>query len=184
MKITTTPTLYTRIASALGEVLLTSRDGKLSGLYFADQPHARLASDWVREDALPVFAQTARELAEYASGARKRFSLTALGLAGTAAQMNVWMEILAIPYGRTISYSDLAQRVGSPEAVRAVGGAAGRNPLCWIVPCHRVVGKNGSLTGYAGGIERKSALLDFEAARLRGEEAILALREPSLPALA
>lgn len=158
-------TIYTQIESPLGELLLTSREGKLSGLYFADQPHARIAPDWVRQDDAEIFAQTAQQLGEYASGARKTFNLSRIGLVGTPMQMNVWMEILAIPFGQTITYSELAKRIGAPEAIRAVGGAAGRNPICWIVPCHRVMGKNGALTGYAGGVSRKSALLDFEAGK-------------------
>jgi methylated-DNA-[protein]-cysteine S-methyltransferase len=91
-------------------------------------------------------------------------------LSGTPFQVRVWNEIARIPFGRTISYGELAERVGSADAVRAVGTATGRNPVCWIVPCHRVVGKDGSLTGFAGGLERKRAFLDFES----GKSAMLA----------
>ncbi len=181
---TTSPgTIFTRIDSPLGELLLTSRAGKLTGLYFADQPHARLAPSWIRQDDAPIFLHTTKQLAEYAAGARKTFDLSKIDLAGTTSQLNVWMEILTIPFGKTITYSELAQRTGSPDAVRAVGGAVGRNPISWIVPCHRVMGKNGTLTGYAGGTHRKKALLDFEAARLQGENAVLTLA-PSQPVLA
>ena len=165
MSSVTTKTIYAKIDSALGELLLTSRDGKLTGLYFADQPHARLAPEWVREDGAEIFAFTAQQLAEYASGARKTFDLSRLGAVGTPMQINVWTEILAIPFSKTITYSELAQRVGAPDAVRAVGGATGRSPISWIIPCHRVMGKNGALTGYAGGIARKTALLDFESGK-------------------
>jgi methylated-DNA-[protein]-cysteine S-methyltransferase len=165
--------IYTTIESALGELLLTSRDGKLTGLYFADQSHApRLQPDWVRQDDAPIFAHTAQQLAEYASGKRKTFDLSKLGLAGTPMQVDVWMKILEIPFGKTITYSELAERVGSPDAVRAVGGATGRNPISWIVPCHRVMGKSGALTGYAGGLARKTALLDFES----GKSAVLSVK--------
>jgi methylated-DNA-[protein]-cysteine S-methyltransferase len=157
-------TLYTHIESALGQLLLTSRDNKLTGIYFAERPHAKIASDWVRQDDNEVFALTARQLDEYASGERKQFELPT-GFNGTPFQIKVWTAIAAIPFGQTITYSDLAQRVDSPNAVRAVGTATGANPLSIVVPCHRVVGKNGTLTGYAGGMPRKSSLLDFEAGK-------------------
>ena len=156
-------TLYTSIDSPLAQLLLTSREGRLSGLYFADQPHARIAPGWVRRDDAAIFAQTARQLEEYAAGERQSFDLP-LGLSGTPFQALVWNAIAAIPFGQTITYGELARRVGrSPKDARAVGTATGRNPVCWIVPCHRVVGKSGALTGYAGGVARKSALLEFEA---------------------
>jgi len=167
-------TLYTHIDGPLGQLLLTSRDGKLSGVYFADQPHARIAFGWVRQDDAPPFAQTARELEEYVSGERKHFDVP-VGLSGTMFQLSVWNAIAAIPFGRTITYSELAQRIGRSSAdARAVGMATGQNPVSWIVPCHRVVGKSGALTGYAGGVARKSALLDFEAARSAGRDVTLA----------
>ena len=176
-------TTYTHIDSPLGQLLLTSREGQLSGLYFADRPHARIAPGWVRQDDAAIFAQTAQQLEEYASGERERFDLP-LGLSGTPFQVLVWNAIAAIPFGQTITYSELAQRVGrSPKDARAVGTATGQNPVCWIVPCHRVVGKSGALTGYAGGITRKSALLDFEAAKSAGRKAILVHGEKQ-PALA
>jgi len=167
-------TIYTHIDSPLGQLLLTSREGKLSGLYFADQPHARIAPGWGRRDDANIFTQTAQQLEEYASGKRESFDLP-LGLSGTPFQVSVWNAIAAIPFGQTITYSDLARRVGrSPKDARAVGMATGQNPVGWIVPCHRVVGKSGALTGYAGGIARKSALLEFEGAKSVGWEAILA----------
>jgi len=165
-------TTYTHIDSPLGQLLLTSREGKLSGLYFADKPHARIAPGWIQQDDADIFAQTAQQLEEYASGERESFDLP-LGLSGTPFQISVWQEIAQIPFGKTITYSELAQRIGSPQAVRAVGTATGQNPVGWIVPCHRVVGKNGALTGYAGGITRKSALLEFEGSKSVGWEAIL-----------
>jgi len=166
-------TIYTHVDSPLGQLLVTGREGKLSGLYFADQPHAHIDPDWVRQDDADIFAQTAQQLVEYASGERERFDLP-LGLSGTPFQLRVWNTIARISFGQTITYSDLAQRIGrSPKEARAVGTATGQNPVCWIVPCHRVVGKNGDLTGYAGGLARKSALLEFEGAKSVGWEAIL-----------
>jgi methylated-DNA-[protein]-cysteine S-methyltransferase len=166
-------TTYTHIDSPLGQLLLTSREGKLSGLYFADQPHARVVPAWVRQDDADIFAQTQRQLEEYASGEREGFDLP-LGLSGTPFQVSVWSAIAAIPFGETLTYGELAKRIGrSSQDARAVGTATGLNPVCWIVPCHRVVGKNGALTGYAGGLARKSALLEFEGAKSVGWEAIL-----------
>jgi methylated-DNA-[protein]-cysteine S-methyltransferase len=154
--------LYSYLESDLGRMLATSSEGKLTGLYFVGQKHGpEMGSDWVRSDEAEIFARTARQLAEYAAGERLEFDLP-VGLHGTPFQVRVWKEIARIPFGRTISYGELAARVGSAEAVRAVGTATGRNPVCWIVPCHRVVGKDGSLTGFAGGLERKRAFLDFE----------------------
>jgi methylated-DNA-[protein]-cysteine S-methyltransferase len=177
-------TIYTHIDSPLGQLLLTSRAGKLSGLYFADQPHARIVPGWVRQDHTAIFAQTAHQLEEYASGERESFDLSQVDLAGSAFQMPVWQEIAKIPFGQTITYGELAQRVGrSPRDARAVGTATGQNPVGWIIPCHRVVGKNGALTGYAGGIARKLALLEFEAAKSAGRDAVLAYGEKQ-PALA
>lgn len=166
--------LYTHIESPLGELVLTSRDGKLSGLYFAKQPHAPVAADWVKRPNAPIFAQTRAQLDEYIAGTRRSFDLP-LALDGTPFQTWVWTEIAAIPFGQTVSYGELARRIGrSFRDARAVGTATRQNPTCWIVPCHRVVGRDGSLTGYAGGLSRKGALLDFEAARAAGGHAVLA----------
>ncbi|HEV3272916.1 MAG TPA: methylated-DNA--[protein]-cysteine S-methyltransferase [Candidatus Methylacidiphilales bacterium] len=176
-------TLYTRIDSPLGQLLLTSREGNLSGLYFADQPHARIAPGWTRRDDAAIFARTARQLEEYASGERESFDLP-LGLSGTAFQVFVWNAIAAIPFGEKITYGELAQRAGrSSRDARAVGTATGQNPVSWIVPCHRVVGKRGDLTGYAGGLARKHALLEFEAAKSAGRDAFLSHGQEQ-PALA
>jgi methylated-DNA-[protein]-cysteine S-methyltransferase len=156
-------TIYTEISSPLGPFFLTSQNGSLTGLYFSDQPHAKIRPDWVRHDEADIFTETARQIEEYASGTRKRFDLP-LRCNGTPFQISVWQAIAALPFGQTISYSELAQRVGrSVNDARAIGTATGLNPICWITPCHRVVGKNGALTGYAGGLPRKRALLDFEA---------------------
>ncbi len=157
--------LFTRIESALGELLLTSRTYRLTGVYFADQPHApTIGPRWMEQPNAAIFIRTERQLAEYASGKRQRFDLPT-DLSGTPFQKLVWEYIAAIPFGQTLSYSELAERVGSPDGVRAVASATGANPLSIIIPCHRIIGKNGDLTGYAGGLPRKSALLDFEAGK-------------------
>jgi methylated-DNA-[protein]-cysteine S-methyltransferase len=164
---------YTHIDSPLGQLLLTSRGGKLSGLYFSDRPHARIGADWVQEDDAEIFAQTAQQIEEYASGERESFDLP-ITMSGTPFQLAVWNGIANIPFGQTLSYSELAQKIGrSANDARAVGTATGQNPVSWIVPCHRVVGKSGASTGYAGGIARKNALLEFEGAKSVGWEAIL-----------
>jgi len=105
--------------------------------------------------------QTIQQLQEFFCGTRNEFDLP-LDLVGTPFQQSVWQQLLTIPYGATISYGQHAQNIGRPKALRAVGAAIGRNPVSIIVPCHRVVGSNGAITGYAGGIERKQTLLAFE----------------------
>jgi methylated-DNA-[protein]-cysteine S-methyltransferase len=160
-------TLYSHLDSPLGELLATSREGAITSLHFTGQKHApAVDASWRREDDAEIFGWLRAALEDYASGGGKEFDLGRVRLAGgTAFQLKVWREIGLIPFGRTISYGELARRAGAPEAVRAAGAAAGRNPVCWIIPCHRVTGKNGALTGYAGGLERKRALLDFESGR-------------------
>jgi len=155
-------TSYTLQESSLGPLFLRAQDGKLTGLFFADQPHAPvIGPDWIKDDDAEIFAQTIREIEEFAAGERREFSVDT-GAKGTPFQTQVWREIAAIPYGETVTYGEIARRIGQPAAVRAVGTAAGRNPLCLIVPCHRVVGATGALTGYAGGMNRKQLLLDLE----------------------
>jgi methylated-DNA-[protein]-cysteine S-methyltransferase len=172
-------TLHSLLESPLGELLLIAHDDSLTGVYFTDQSHApQIHPDWVRRDDAPVFGAVRRQLLDYTEGGSEDFDLP-VELTGTKFQVKVWEQIIAIPFGETVSYTDLAERIGDPRAVRAVGTAAGANPICWIIPCHRVVGKDGSLTGYAGGLARKKALLDFEAARHAGREIVLAWDEPA-----
>jgi len=130
----------------------------------ACDPHgpAVVAPAWVRRDA--TFDGVRRQLDEYFAGQRTRFEI-ALDLAGTPFQRAVWQALCAIPYGITISYGALAQRVGNAKAVRAVGLANGRNPVAIVVPCHRVIGASGALTGYGGGLDNKHRLLALEMAR-------------------
>lgn len=172
-------TLYSHLESPLGELLLIAHDESLTGVYFTDQHHAPpIHPDWVRRNDAPVFLELKKQLIEYTSGTRTAFGLP-VELTGTKFQTQVWEQIIDIPFGKTVTYTELAAKIGDPQAVRAVGTATGANPICWAIPCHRVIGKDGSLTGYAGGLARKKALLDFEAARHAGREIVLAWDEPA-----
>jgi len=146
--------------SPIGELTLVADDGRLTGVYF---PH-----HWYRPDpanfgrrAEPGFEEVRRQLAEYFAGERRSFELP-LDARGDEFQRQVWEMIAAIPYGQTTTYGDLARELGGQVGAKDVGAAVGRNPLSVIVPCHRVVGKDGRLTGYAGGLARKRFLLDLE----------------------
>lgn len=151
---------FTYRPSPLGPLLLVGRDGVLSGLYLAAHERCRQPDPTWVEDAAP-FATVGRQLDEYFAGTRTEFDVE-LDLEGTPFQVDVWHALCGIPYGETISYAELARRIDRPAAVRAVGSANGRNPVSIIVPCHRVIGADGSLTGYGWGTERKSWLLDHE----------------------
>ena len=159
-------TVQCRITTALGDVYLAATPRGLVGLWFAGQCHlpARLAGvqAWATDDAHPVLRAAAEQLRQYLAGARTRFELPLDLSGGTPFQQSVWRALLDIPPGATTSYGALARRIGRASAVRAVGAAVGRNPLSVVVPCHRVLGGDGGLTGYAGGIERKKALLRLE----------------------
>ena len=156
---------HTTVDSPLGELTLVAEEGRLTGVYF---PH-----HWYRPDpdtfgprADTGFEDAKAQLAEYFAGDRTRFDLAAQPR-GDEFQRQVWGLISAIPYGQTVTYSDLARDVGGAVTPKDVGAAVGRNPLSVVVPCHRVVGKDGSLTGYAGGLARKRFLLDLEGASAR-----------------
>jgi methylated-DNA-[protein]-cysteine S-methyltransferase len=151
---------HTVLDSPVGPITLVGVDGVLAGLYLSEQRHAPPAAVFGGPDPGP-FAEAARQLAAYFAGTRTSFELD-LALAGTPFQQRVWAELQLIPYGETISYGQLADRIGQPAASRAVGLANGKNPVSIIVPCHRVVGSDGSLTGYGGGIDRKRYLLSHE----------------------
>ena len=159
-------TRYAMIDTALGAAYATADDaGALTGLYFVQARHApAIDAGWRRCDAGEApFADCARQLDEFFAGRRRAFDLR-LAPRGTEFQRRVWREIARIPFGETISYATLAQRAGAPGAARAAGAATGRNPLSVIVPCHRVLGGRGALTGYAGGLDRKARLLALEGA--------------------
>jgi methylated-DNA-[protein]-cysteine S-methyltransferase len=158
---TTTTVVTTTVASPVGKLTLTAWDGCLTGMAMDGQRHAPTPVPEAREDD-EWFAGIAEQLEGYFAGTRTRFDVP-VRLSGTDFQCRVWSELQRIPYGETISYGELARRVGRPAAVRAVGLANGRNPVSIIVPCHRVIGADGSLTGYGGGLERKAWLLEHEA---------------------
>ncbi|GAA2770700.1 methylated-DNA--[protein]-cysteine S-methyltransferase [Streptomyces rameus] len=143
--------------------LVADADGALCGLYMAGQRHRPADQAFgPRDDTLPVFTETTEQLTAYFAGTLKQFTV-GLALRGTPFQRSVWEQLTRIPYGETRTYGELAGALGSPGSSRAVGLAGGRNPVGIIVPCHRVVGSDGALTGYGGGLDRKRRLLDFEA---------------------
>lgn len=156
-----TATYHTLVPSPLGDLLLTGDGRALTGVYMTPHRHGpAVGGEWVRDDA--PFAEARRQLEAYFAGMRTAFDLP-LAPVGTAFQQGVWQALCTIPHGRTASYGDIARAIGNPKAVRAVGLANGRNPLSIVVPCHRVIGRDGSLTGYGGGLERKRWLLAHEA---------------------
>ncbi|MFN7287547.1 MAG: methylated-DNA--[protein]-cysteine S-methyltransferase [Burkholderiales bacterium] len=155
----------TRLTSPLGDILLAYESDALTGLYFEGQKHqpAWLAAT-PGDEQHPIARAPALWLEDYFSG-KAAAAPPPLKLRGTPFQQAVWRALQTIPRGQTLSYAQIAQTAGTPRAVRAVGAAIGRNPVSILVPCHRVVGRDGSLTGYAGGLERKAALLRLEGIR-------------------
>ena len=150
--------------SPLGPMRLVARGDALAGLYFDGQKYdVEIGEGWSESPRDPVLREAMRELDEYFAGCRVRFEVK-LAPQGTGFQRAVWRAIAAVPAGRTISYAELARRIGSPRAVRAAGLANGQNPICIVLPCHRVIGSNGTLTGYGGGLPRKKWLLEHEGA--------------------
>jgi methylated-DNA-[protein]-cysteine S-methyltransferase len=154
---------YDYFQSPQGRMLLVADEKAVSSVSFVGQKYApRVARDWVRDARHAPIARARRELAEYFGGRRRRFTVR-LAPQGTPFQRKVWRAIAGVRYGRTIAYAELARRAGRPGSARAAGAATGRNPIGVIVPCHRIVGSNGALTGYAGGLAKKRALLALEA---------------------
>lgn len=152
--------LYTSIDSPIGELLLLGDGDALHGLYMQEgRKPKRIAPQWKRSAAPFTFVEA--QLREYFAAERITFDVP-LAMAGGEFERQVWSALRDIPYGETVSYGEIAQRVGQPSAARAVGLANGRNPISVIVPCHRVIGANGSLTGYGGGLQRKRLLLELE----------------------
>jgi methylated-DNA-[protein]-cysteine S-methyltransferase len=152
--------VHTVVDSPVGTLTLVAVEGALTGLYMDLQRHRPLEEKFGEPDPTP-FPEVIRQLDEYFAGHRTEFDVPMV-FAGTPFQRIVWTALREIPYGETESYGRLAERIGRPSAARAVGLANGRNPIGIIVPCHRVVGATGDLTGYGGGLERKQHLLDFE----------------------
>ncbi|RCG29936.1 methylated-DNA--[protein]-cysteine S-methyltransferase [Sphaerisporangium album] len=151
---------HTVIASPVGDLTAVAEDGVLCGLYFAGQRRHPKPED-LGEPSPSGFEEVRRRLGEYFAGERTAFDLP-LAAQGDGFQQKVWKLLEEIPFGQTRTYGDLARDLGDVTLAQAVGAACGRNPVCVIVPCHRVVGADGSLTGYAGGLERKRYLLDLE----------------------
>ncbi|WP_367319912.1 methylated-DNA--[protein]-cysteine S-methyltransferase [Streptomyces sp. HUAS ZL42] len=151
---------HTIIDSPYGPLTLVADDGVLCGLYMTDQRHRPPEETFGDRDDAP-FGEAEEQLEAYFEGELKEFTVE-LRLHGTPFQRGVWKQLQQIPYGETRSYGELADALGNPKASRAVGLANGRNPVGIIVPCHRVIGATGGLTGYGGGLDRKQRLLDFE----------------------
>ena len=152
---------YCYVDSPIGELLLAGDETALSMIGFPKGSMRRDPEpDWIFKEE--PFEQVRQQLAEYFAGERREFDIP-LALEGTDFQMRVWQQLRKIPYGTTVSYGDVAKRIDNPRAVRAVGAANGRNPIPIIVPCHRVIGSHGDLTGFGGGLDTKEALLRLEA---------------------
>jgi methylated-DNA-[protein]-cysteine S-methyltransferase len=164
------PRTHTVVNSPVGPLTLVAGDGALAGLYMDEQRHRPEPETFGEPDTgrdHDLFAEVSSQLEQYFDGDRTEFELP-LTLDGTAFQRRVWTALRGIPHGQTLSYGQLADQIGQPSAARAVGLANGKNPIGIIVPCHRVVGADGSLTGYGGGIERKHYLLAHER-RISGQ---------------
>lgn len=157
-------TVLNRIDTPLGTMLLSASELGLNGAWFDGQRHLPDTSRWPPAGRHPVLAETQAQLDDYFAGERSTFELPLDLSGGTDFQRSVWQALLAIAPGATCSYGALSRQIGHPAAVRAVGAAVGRNPISLVVPCHRVVGSDGALTGYAGGLPRKQALLQLEQA--------------------
>lgn len=151
--------------TTLGELLLAAQGEVLVGVWFSDQKGIPGWAQHAKPGPLQgVLGEAQQQLGAYLAGRRTDFDLPMRPLDGTDFQRRVWHTLMTIPYGTMVSYGDIASAIARPQAVRAVGGAIGRNPLGIVVPCHRVVGQGGQLTGYTGGLDRKRALLALEAA--------------------
>jgi methylated-DNA-[protein]-cysteine S-methyltransferase len=155
-------TYSTHFDSPVGTLLALAKNDAITVLHMIGGKHEPALSDtWIDSPKLSVFLQLRQELGEYFAGARHTFDV-ALAPEGTAFQKSVWNALIKVPYGQTRSYGEQAASIGNPKAVRAVGAANGRNPIGIVIPCHRVIGANGTLTGYAGGLSKKEFLLKLE----------------------
>lgn len=157
---------FTTMASPVGRLTLVASESGLAAILWEDDRPGRVTLGAMEERPdHPVLVETEAQLRDYFAGTRTRFDLP-LDAVGTDFQKRVWAQLLAIPFGETRTYGEIAHAIGSPNAVRAVGGANGRNPLSIVAPCHRVIGGNGTLTGFAGGLEAKRYLLAHEGLEL------------------
>jgi methylated-DNA-[protein]-cysteine S-methyltransferase len=156
-------TFWSELSTPLQTMVLACSEAGLRGAWFVGQRHfAGPAPDWQRDDQHPLLQAAAVQLTDWYAGRRRGFTLP-LAPNGTPFQQSVWAELARIAHGQTRTYGEVAASLGRPSASRAVGAATGRNPLSILIPCHRLVGRDGSLTGYAGGLDRKRALLVFES---------------------
>ncbi len=155
---------YIEHPSPVGTLLIAATDAGICGIYFEEHKHFKGKDGWLQiptQSASQHLSNAAMQLDEYFAGKRTEFDVT-LDLSGTEFQRGVWTALNAIPFGQSVSYAQHAQGLGNPKALRAVGSAIGKNPVSIIVPCHRVIGSSGAVTGYAGGLERKRFLLALE----------------------
>jgi methylated-DNA-[protein]-cysteine S-methyltransferase len=153
---------YKTIDSPVGKLKLVASDTRLVAvLWEKEKPNRVRLGEIEKTETHPILIQAERQIADYLARKRRRFSV-AIDIQGTSFQKQVWEALLAIPFGETRTYGDLAKQLGRPQAARAVGAATGRNPISIIVPCHRVVGSSGKLTGFAGGLDAKARLLELE----------------------
>jgi methylated-DNA-[protein]-cysteine S-methyltransferase len=172
---------YKEVPSLLGKLKLVASAGSLVAVLWEEEHPNRVKLDIAKLDRRhPILLETERQLGEYFAGARTRFELP-LELRGTAFQKRVWRALTEIPFGKTRTYFEMAKTIGAPKACRAVGAANGKNPLSIVIPCHRVIGADGTLTGFAGGLERKATLLALEA---RALDKPLTFNNPPLQAIA
>jgi methylated-DNA-[protein]-cysteine S-methyltransferase len=159
--------VYKLVSSPIGGLKLVASDrGLVAILWENDKPRRVRLTDLVLDENHPMLKKTEEQLQEYFAGKRNTFSLS-LDMRGTRFQNDVWQALLAIPFGETRSYGELASQLGNPRATRAVGAANGKNPVAIVVPCHRVIGSSGRLTGFAGGLDAKAHLLNLEGGKER-----------------
>lgn len=171
---------YKHISSPVGRLTLVATDNGLAAILWENDRPGRVRLNVAAEiNDHPVLLETERQLEEYFAGRRTQFALT-LDMTGTAFQRSVWNALLTIPFGETRSYAQIARQIGNPSAVRAVGAANGRNPVSIVVPCHRVVGSSGALTGFAGGLDVKAQLLALES-RVPSPRRVTIDRQAMLP---
>jgi methylated-DNA-[protein]-cysteine S-methyltransferase len=157
------------IDSPVGKLKLVASDNGLVAILWEDEEPERVRlGELTKRETHPILLRVERQLGRYFAGSKKSFSVP-VDLRGTPFQISVWQALLTVPFGGKITYSDLAARLGNPRAARAVGTACGRNPISIVVPCHRVVGASGDLTGFAGGLEAKARLLDLEKRETKGK---------------
>lgn len=172
---------YQNMATPVGLLkLVASDEGLVAILWENDDPQRVRVGALKKDEGHPVLVETVKQLKEYFAGQRKQFSVK-LDFRGTEFQRKVWAALVSIPFGTTRSYAQIAEQVGSPKAVRAVGAANGRNPISIIAPCHRVIGKDGKLTGFAGGLEVKAFLLGMEGRQLHEDAVFEAMKETPTP---